>query len=162
MWIRRPRSKSLESQCIPVDLASMTTKACPHLVASRLQPPPPPEVATLGREGRKAQTCNEACSIRRHCCTTLCSLVQMYHTFTVTSPRVRTQANDGTEQPRISTTTACLECRRKKTRCGGGQPCQQCIGIERPELCKYARRARKTMPSRRCVQSVCLQAVSRD
>ena len=51
MWTRRPRSKSLESQCIPVDLASMTTKACLYLVALRLQHPP--EVATLGREGRK-------------------------------------------------------------------------------------------------------------
>lgn len=89
-----------------------------------------------------------------------CSLSrQMYHTFTVTSPRVRTQANDGTEQPRISTSTACVECRRKKTRCGGGQPCQQCAGIDRPELCKYARRARKTMPSRRWVQAVPLQAI---
>lgn len=62
MWTRRPRSKSLESQCIPVDLAPMTTKACPHLVASRIQHPP--EVATLGREGRKkARTCDEAFSI---------------------------------------------------------------------------------------------------
>lgn len=113
------------------------------------------------RGAKKEQTCDRVCSIGELTdgadppgdllARNPCPLSQMYHTFTVTSPRVRTQANDGTDQPRISTTTACLECRRKKTRCGGGQPCQQCIGIERPELCKYARRARKTMPSRRCV-----------
>jgi hypothetical protein len=70
--------------------------------------------------------------------------MSMYHTFRAApSPSFA-----GTEK-RISTSTACLECRRKKTRCGGGQPCQQCTSVDRAEMCKYAKKGRRTMASRR-------------
>ena len=70
--------------------------------------------------------------------------MSMYHTF-----RAAPSPSFGGTEKRISTSTACLECRRKKTRCGGGQPCQQCTSVDRPEMCKYAKKGRRTMASRR-------------
>lgn len=79
----------------------------------------------------------------------------MYHVFAAEPPATRQMTENGTtEQRRISTSSACLECRRKKTRCGGGLPCRQCVWAEKPEMCKYAQRARRTVPSQRCVLAV--------
>lgn len=50
---------------------------------------------------------------------------------------------------RISTTNACVECRRRKIRCDGTQPCGQCMWYQHPELCSYSKPAQRVVPSRK-------------
>ncbi|KAF2461875.1 fungal-specific transcription factor domain-containing protein, partial [Lineolata rhizophorae] len=52
---------------------------------------------------------------------------------------------------RISTSNACVECRRRKIRCDGAQPCGQCQWYQHPEACGYAKPAQRVVPSRKLV-----------
>ncbi|GAB7362632.1 hypothetical protein MBLNU230_g2943t1 [Neophaeotheca triangularis] len=77
----------------------------------------------------------------------------MYHTFAVESTPAKVQV-ESPDQRRISTSIACVECRRKKIRCGGGKPCQHCSSAKRSELCKYPKQARKAVVSRSQVEKL--------
>ncbi|KAF4301229.1 fungal specific transcription factor domain-containing protein [Botryosphaeria dothidea] len=55
---------------------------------------------------------------------------------------------------RISTTNACVECRRRKIRCDGTQPCGQCLWYQHPELCSYSKPAQRVVPSRKLVEKL--------
>ena len=66
----------------------------------------------------------------------------MFHTFQ-SSAGQRTPAGEGefagkptrsTGSRRISTSNACVECRRRKIRCDGTQPCGQCVWYQHPEV----------------------------
>lgn len=50
---------------------------------------------------------------------------------------------------RISTSNACVECRRRKIRCDGLQPCGQCQWYQHPEACGYSKPAQRIVPSRK-------------
>ena len=50
---------------------------------------------------------------------------------------------------RISTSNACVECRRRKIRCDGSQPCGQCQWYQHPEACGYSKPAQRVVPSRK-------------
>ncbi|KAF2143423.1 uncharacterized protein K452DRAFT_286252 [Aplosporella prunicola CBS 121167] len=52
---------------------------------------------------------------------------------------------------RISTSNACVECRRRKIRCDGTQPCGQCLWYQHPEACSYSKPAQRIVPSRKLV-----------
>ncbi|KAF2163058.1 hypothetical protein M409DRAFT_68696 [Zasmidium cellare ATCC 36951] len=69
----------------------------------------------------------------------------MYHVFTARDEEADEEPNKRPAAPsrRISTTHACTECRRRKLRCGGSQPCQQCRWSRTPQLCTFAQPARK-------------------
>lgn len=80
-----------------------------------------------------------------------------YHTFAVGG--ASGEAKDIKEPPsgrhrrpvatrRGSTSFACVECRRRKIRCDGTKPCQQCLWYGLPEQCEYPRLVRKSAPSR--------------
>lgn len=76
----------------------------------------------------------------------------MYHTFQAST--VVNANGDGVKpvrQPtrRISTSNACVECRRRKIRCDGAQPCGQCNWYAHPEACSYSKPAQRVMPSRK-------------
>ncbi|KAF2083134.1 hypothetical protein K490DRAFT_11732, partial [Saccharata proteae CBS 121410] len=55
---------------------------------------------------------------------------------------------------RISTSNACVECRRRKIRCDGTQPCGQCLWYQHPEACSYAKPAQRVIPSRKLVDKL--------
>lgn len=74
-----------------------------------------------------------------------------YHTFHVAKPDA--QPDDSQARRRISTTLACLECRRRKTRCDGGHPCQQCLWYNHPRLCSYPKQTRRAASTRAYVES---------
>ncbi|KAF2221232.1 hypothetical protein BDZ85DRAFT_25779 [Elsinoe ampelina] len=52
---------------------------------------------------------------------------------------------------RISTSNACLECRRRKIRCDGAQPCSQCRWHHQPTTCRYVTPTQRVVPSRALV-----------
>ncbi|EME86157.1 uncharacterized protein MYCFIDRAFT_161751 [Pseudocercospora fijiensis CIRAD86] len=77
----------------------------------------------------------------------------MYHTFqAATSSNSIDGGEGGKGRPggsrRISTSNACVECRRRKIRCDGAQPCGQCHWYQHPELCAYSKPAQRIAPSR--------------
>ena len=83
----------------------------------------------------------------------------MYHTFQATSANGDGQEAEagmktGKTQAsrRISTSNACVECRRRKIRCDGAQPCGQCQWYQHPELCAYSKPAQRVVPSRKLVE----------
>ncbi|KAF2683865.1 hypothetical protein K458DRAFT_389791 [Lentithecium fluviatile CBS 122367] len=55
---------------------------------------------------------------------------------------------------RISTSNACVECRRRKIRCDGAQPCGQCQWYQHPEACGYSKPAQRVVPSRKLVDKL--------
>ncbi|KAF2874204.1 fungal-specific transcription factor domain-containing protein [Massariosphaeria phaeospora] len=55
---------------------------------------------------------------------------------------------------RISTSNACVECRRRKIRCDGTQPCGQCQWYQHPEACGYSKPAQRVVPSRKLVDKL--------
>jgi len=86
----------------------------------------------------------------------------MFHTFqssaTLRSPDAD---NDSPGKPlrppgsrRISTSNACVECRRRKIRCDGRQPCGQCQWYQHPEACGYSKPAQRVVPSRKLVDKL--------
>lgn len=82
----------------------------------------------------------------------------MFHTFQ-SSVGLRSPGADGdgsASKParaagsrRISTSNACVECRRRKIRCDGSQPCGQCQWYQHPEACGYSKPAQRVVPSRK-------------
>ncbi|KAF2261755.1 hypothetical protein CC78DRAFT_340231 [Lojkania enalia] len=87
----------------------------------------------------------------------------MFHTFQ-SSVGVRSPGaeGDGTATKparaagsrRISTSNACVECRRRKIRCDGTQPCGQCQWYQHPEACGYSKPAQRVVPSRKLVDKL--------
>lgn len=75
-----------------------------------------------------------------------------YHTFQVASTTGEAKEAGRHRRPlasrRVSTSLACIECRRRKIRCDGARPCQQCLWYQHPEQCEYPRSVRKVIPSR--------------
>ncbi|KAI5367559.1 hypothetical protein Slin15195_G026880 [Septoria linicola] len=81
----------------------------------------------------------------------------MYNTFQVAT--ASTDAGKGSKNGRpnetsrrISTSNACVECRRRKIRCDGLQPCGQCQWYQHPEQCTYSKPAQRVVPSRKLVE----------
>ncbi|KAK7178065.1 fungal specific transcription factor [Paraphaeosphaeria sporulosa] len=56
--------------------------------------------------------------------------------------------------PRASTSTACKECRRRKIRCDGNQPCGQCQWYQHPEACGYSKPVQREVTSRKLVDKL--------
>ncbi|KAF2119935.1 fungal-specific transcription factor domain-containing protein [Lophiotrema nucula] len=87
----------------------------------------------------------------------------MFHTFQ-SSLGVRSPGSEGdgsASKPartagsrRISTSNACVECRRRKIRCDGTQPCGQCQWYQHPEACGYSKPAQRVVPSRKLVDKL--------
>jgi hypothetical protein len=50
---------------------------------------------------------------------------------------------------RITTPHACAECKRRKIRCDGRQPCGQCLGCRSPKPCFYDKHRQRVIPSRK-------------
>lgn len=50
---------------------------------------------------------------------------------------------------RITTPHACAECKRRKIRCDGRQPCGQCVGCRSPKPCYYDKHRQRVIPSRK-------------
>ena len=81
----------------------------------------------------------------------------MFHTFQSSTGRRSPGTDDGlagkptrtTGSRRISTSNACVECRRRKIRCDGTQPCGQCQWYQHPEACGYSKPAQRVVPSRK-------------
>ncbi|KAF2492397.1 hypothetical protein BU16DRAFT_467868 [Lophium mytilinum] len=89
----------------------------------------------------------------------------MFHTFqSSVAQRSPAPAGDLDEQTkptarstgsrRISTSNACVECRRRKIRCDGTQPCGQCQWYQHPEACGYSKPAQRVVPSRKLVDKL--------
>ncbi|OCK81624.1 hypothetical protein K432DRAFT_295065 [Lepidopterella palustris CBS 459.81] len=87
----------------------------------------------------------------------------MFHTFQ-SSVAVRSPGpgeGGGAPKPprssgsrRISTSNACVECRRRKIRCDGTQPCGQCQWYQHPDACGYSKPAQRVVPSRKLVDKL--------
>ncbi|KAL5115716.1 hypothetical protein ACEQ8H_006428 [Pleosporales sp. CAS-2024a] len=86
----------------------------------------------------------------------------MFHTFQSATP-IRSPGTDSdmsgrpsrpTGSRRISTSNACIECRRRKIRCDGTQPCGQCQWYQHPEACSYSKPAQRVVPSRKLVDKL--------
>jgi hypothetical protein len=84
----------------------------------------------------------------------------MFTTFQTTAVGLRAAAGADVAVPikaaarsnasrRITTTNACVECRRRKIRCDGVQPCGQCQWYQHPEACSYAKPVQRVVPSRK-------------
>ncbi|KAG8629878.1 hypothetical protein KVT40_001497 [Elsinoe batatas] len=85
----------------------------------------------------------------------------MFHTFQAASAPTPALGNGDTTSGkskdgsrRISTTNACLECRRRKIRCDGSLPCSQCQWYHHPEACKYTKPTQRVVPSRALVEKL--------
>ncbi|KAF1954773.1 hypothetical protein CC80DRAFT_549955 [Byssothecium circinans] len=86
----------------------------------------------------------------------------MFHTFQSSAGLRSPGADDGTSgkpprsagSRRISTSNACIECRRRKIRCDGSQPCGQCQWYQHPEACGYSKPAQRVVPSRKLVDKL--------
>jgi hypothetical protein len=63
---------------------------------------------------------------------------------------------------RITTPHACAECKRRKIRCDGRQPCGQCLGCRSPKPCYYDKHRQRVIPSRKCAIPVCSGGVVAD
>ncbi|KAF1811737.1 hypothetical protein P152DRAFT_418407 [Eremomyces bilateralis CBS 781.70] len=55
---------------------------------------------------------------------------------------------------RISTSNACVECRRRKIRCDGTKPCSQCQWYQHPGACSYSKPTQRVVPSRKLVEKL--------
>ncbi|KAF2216574.1 hypothetical protein CERZMDRAFT_81650 [Cercospora zeae-maydis SCOH1-5] len=85
----------------------------------------------------------------------------MYNTFQITTASSSADQGESGKggrpsvgSRRISTSNACVECRRRKIRCDGLQPCAQCQWYQHPEQCIYARPVQRVVPSRRLVEKL--------
>ncbi|CAH0025535.1 unnamed protein product [Clonostachys rhizophaga] len=71
------------------------------------------------------------------------------------------RANGNTGSKRITTPHACAECKRRKIRCDGQQPCGQCLSSRAPKRCFYDKHRQRVIPSRkRLTTSRTLEALS--
>ncbi|KAK7535299.1 fungal-specific transcription factor domain-containing protein, partial [Phyllosticta citribraziliensis] len=91
----------------------------------------------------------------------------MYHTFQASTAGALKGPSDGGDalglggkhsrpqgSRRITTTNACVECRRRKIRCDGQHPCGQCLWYQHPHNCNYAKPAQRVVPSRKLVEKL--------
>ncbi|KAF2199375.1 hypothetical protein GQ43DRAFT_376408 [Delitschia confertaspora ATCC 74209] len=86
----------------------------------------------------------------------------MFHTFQSSVALRSPGTEDGSPNKpsraagsrRISTSNACVECRRRKIRCDGTQPCGQCQWYQHPEACGYSKPAQRVVPSRKLVDKL--------
>ncbi|KAI1498152.1 fungal-specific transcription factor domain-containing protein [Biscogniauxia marginata] len=85
----------------------------------------------------------------------------MFHTFQGVTPRK--QSTDSTEgaktngnstTKRITTPHACAECKRRKIRCDGQQPCGQCLSSRAPKRCFYDKHRQRVIPSRKTLEAL--------
>ncbi|KAI6782708.1 putative transcriptional regulatory protein-like protein [Emericellopsis cladophorae] len=88
----------------------------------------------------------------------------MFHTFQGVTPRkTLTEASDGGKSnsnsgnKRITTPHACAECKRRKIRCDGQQPCGQCLSSRAPKRCFYDKHRQRVIPSRKTLEALSQQ-----
>ncbi|KFA71095.1 hypothetical protein S40288_04504 [Stachybotrys chartarum IBT 40288] len=78
----------------------------------------------------------------------------MFHTFQVegmTCQQQSIESDSAADKPKI--THACTECKRRKTRCDGQQPCRQCLSGP-AKRCVYEKRRPRIITSRRTVEGL--------
>ncbi|KAJ2898236.1 C6 transcription factor [Zalerion maritima] len=85
----------------------------------------------------------------------------MFHTFQGVTPRKQTSelsdsAKTGvtSNAKRITTPHACAECKRRKIRCDGQQPCGQCLSSRAPKRCFYDKHRQRVIPSRKTLEAL--------
>jgi hypothetical protein len=85
----------------------------------------------------------------------------MFHTFQGVTPRkASTDSQDSTKTSgsgtakRITTPHACAECKRRKIRCDGQQPCGQCLSSRAPKRCFYDKHRQRVIPSRKTLEAL--------
>ncbi|KAL1837640.1 hypothetical protein VTJ49DRAFT_3560 [Mycothermus thermophilus] len=85
----------------------------------------------------------------------------MFHTFQGVTPRkTSTDSPDNTKTSgtgttkRITTPHACAECKRRKIRCDGQQPCGQCLSSRAPKRCFYDKHRQRVIPSRKTLEAL--------
>ncbi|KAK4204929.1 putative lactose regulatory protein LAC9 [Triangularia verruculosa] len=85
----------------------------------------------------------------------------MFHTFQGVTPRKQsTDSQDSTKTSstgtakRITTPHACAECKRRKIRCDGQQPCGQCLSSRAPKRCFYDKHRQRVIPSRKTLEAL--------
>ncbi|KAB5540403.1 fungal-specific transcription factor domain-containing protein [Coniochaeta sp. 2T2.1] len=85
----------------------------------------------------------------------------MFHTFQGVTPRkpstdsqesFKTSASNASK--RITTPHACAECKRRKIRCDGQQPCGQCLSSRAPKRCFYDKHRQRVIPSRKTLEAL--------
>lgn len=89
------------------------------------------------------------------------SPVGMFHTFQGVAPRkCSADSPDGTKpstpgtSKRVTTPHACAECKRRKIRCDGQQPCGQCLSSRAPKRCFYDKHRQRVIPSRKTLEAL--------
>ncbi|KAK3503124.1 fungal-specific transcription factor domain-containing protein [Neurospora crassa] len=85
----------------------------------------------------------------------------MFHTFQGVTPRKpavdsrdSVKSNGSGAAKRITTPHACAECKRRKIRCDGQQPCGQCLSSRAPKRCFYDKHRQRVIPSRKTLEAL--------
>ncbi|CAI4213004.1 unnamed protein product [Parascedosporium putredinis] len=85
----------------------------------------------------------------------------MFHTFQgITQRKPPTHPQDSGKpdtvisSKRITTPHACAECKRRKIRCDGQQPCGQCLSSRAPKRCFYDKHRQRVIPSRKTLEAL--------
>ncbi|KAK3318585.1 fungal-specific transcription factor domain-containing protein [Apodospora peruviana] len=85
----------------------------------------------------------------------------MFHTFQGVTPRKAStdsqdsaKASNAATAKRITTPHACAECKRRKIRCDGQQPCGQCLSSRAPKRCFYDKHRQRVIPSRKTLEAL--------
>ncbi|OAA56698.1 fungal specific transcription factor domain-containing protein [Niveomyces insectorum RCEF 264] len=85
----------------------------------------------------------------------------MFHTFQGVTPRKQsTDSQDSSKSvghsasKRVTTPHACAECKRRKIRCDGQQPCGQCLSSRAPKRCFYDKHRQRVIPSRKTLEAL--------
>ncbi|EJT74972.1 hypothetical protein GGTG_08810 [Gaeumannomyces tritici R3-111a-1] len=85
----------------------------------------------------------------------------MFHTFQGVTPRKPSTDSQGSPKTggtntakRITTPHACAECKRRKIRCDGQQPCGQCLSSRAPKRCFYDKHRQRVIPSRKTLEAL--------
>ncbi|KAF9870113.1 C6 transcription factor [Colletotrichum karsti] len=85
----------------------------------------------------------------------------MFHTFQGVTPRKPAsesqdsgKTSGSTGSKRITTPHACAECKRRKIRCDGQQPCGQCLSSRAPKRCFYDKHRQRVIPSRKTLEAL--------
>ena len=81
----------------------------------------------------------------------------MFHTFQAASTsnsNASASKNNPKTRRQSSTTHACEECRRRKIRCDGKQPCSHCEWYKHPKLCKYSKKQPRVVPSQKLLDEL--------
>lgn len=80
----------------------------------------------------------------------------MYHTFQATAASNGTPESrpDKARRQRAAVRNACNDCRRRKIRCDGGQPCNQCVWYKQIPLCAYTAPEQRRTSSKKSLREV--------